>query len=86
MKNNDDNTLLSKSIKEQQILRNDERFISINEKASNSVSKIMNYILVALLFSSAYIRNFTVLFVISILIIIKLVLTLFYFYYYNKKI
>lgn len=50
MKSKNFGTLLSKSAREQEILMKDERNISINEKATYSASKIMNYIFIGLLF------------------------------------
>lgn len=86
MKSKDNNNLLSKSVKEQKIIMNDERFIGINEKTSHSVSNIMNLVLIALLFiTGVVIKDFTCLLIISSIIIIKLILTLIYSYYYNKK-
>lgn len=83
--NNKENGLLSKSLKEQKILMQDERFIQINERVSCSVSKIMNWIFGILLFvTGVAIKNMTALFLISIIIIIKLILTIIYSYYYNK--
>ena len=85
MKFNSDNSFLSKASKEQKILMNDERFIGINEKTSHSVSKIMNWVFIVLLFVTGIsLKNFTALFIISFIIIIKFVLTLCYSYYYNK--
>lgn len=87
MKNNNVKTLFSNSLKEQKTIINDERFITINEKVSHSVSKIMNWILVALLFiTGSILKSFTCLFIISAIIIIKFLLTISYSYYYNKKI
>ena len=83
--NNKENGLLSKSLKEQKILMQDERFIQINERVSCSVSMIMNWIFGILLFvTGVAIKNMTALFLISIIIIIKLILTIIYSYYYNK--
>lgn len=85
MKVNTTADLLSNSAKEQKILMNDERFIEINEKTSHSVSKIMNWLLFALLFvTGAILKNYVTLFIISSIIIVKLILTLMYSYYYNK--
>lgn len=79
-------TLLQTSFKEQQVLLNDERHININEKTSHSVSKIMNWILFALLFiTGVLMKEYTTLFIISVLIIIKLILTLIYTYHYSHK-
>lgn len=85
MKNVKGDSLLSKSLKEQKILMQDERFIQINEKVACSVSKIMNWILIALLFiTGVTIKNYTALFIVSIIIIIKFILTIIFSYYYNK--
>lgn len=87
MKDNNAKTLFSNSVKEQKILLNDERFTTINEKVSHSVSKVMNWLLVALLFITGSIfKNFTCLFIISAIVILKFLLTIIYSYYYNKKI
>lgn len=87
MKNNNINTLIYKSVKEQEILMKDERNIQINEKSSYAVSKVMNYILIGLLFlSGVFMKDFTWLFIISIVIIIKFILTIGYSIYYNKTI
>lgn len=85
MKNVKGDSLLSKSLKEQKIFMQDERFIQINEKVACSVSKIMNWIFVILLFVTGLaMKNMTALFLISIIIIIKFILTIIYSYYYNK--
>lgn len=85
MKNNKD--FLKKSFKEQQIILNDERQINIHEKTSHSVSKLMNIILIALLFiTGTLMKDYVSLFIVSIVTIIKLVLTIIYSYYYSRKI
>lgn len=85
MKVNTAADLLSNSAKEQKILMNDERFIEINEKTSHTVSKIMNWLLFALLFiTGAIMKNYAALFIISSIIIVKFILTLACSYYYNK--
>lgn len=85
MKNNKD--FLKKSFKEQQIILNDERHLNIHEKTSHSVSKMMNLILIALLFiTGTLMKDYISLFIVSIVIIIKLVLTIIYSYYYSRNI
>lgn len=87
MTNNSNEGLLKRSFKEQQIILNDERHLSINEKVAYSVSKIMSWILFALLFiTGAIMKDYTALFIVSMLTIIKLILTIIYSYYYSRKI
>lgn len=86
MKNSNNESLIKRSFKEQQIILNDERHLNINEKTSHSVSKVMSWIMVALLFiTGVVIKNYTCLFIISVLTIIKLILTVIYSYYYSHK-
>lgn len=87
MKSKNTDNLIYKSAREQQILMNDERNIRINEKVAYSVSKIMSYIFIGLLFiTGGFMKDFTCLFIISIVIIIKFILTMIYLRYYNKTI
>lgn len=78
--------LFQKSFNTQQVLLKDERHLSINEKTSTSVSKIMNWLMILLLFfTGVVIKNTLCLLLISLLTIIKLILTIFYSYYYSHK-
>lgn len=87
MKSEGVRSLLCNSAKEQKVLMNDERFLTINEKVSHSVSKIMNWILIALLFITAVLmKSYIGWAIISGIIVTKFVLTLIYVYYYNRKI
>lgn len=79
--------ILFKSINEQEILMGDERFISINEKTSYSVSKAINWLLIALLFiTGAMMKNYTSVFIVALIIIAKFTLTIIYSFYYSNKI
>lgn len=72
-------------LKEQEIIMKDERFIQINEKAAFKVSKIMDWILIGLLFfAGVYMKDMTNLFIVSIIVVVKFTLTLIYSRYYSK--
>ncbi|MGL4374702.1 MAG: hypothetical protein ACRCS6_12990 [Turicibacter sp.] len=87
MLKNTGNTVNSKIAKEMKLLEKDERLVQIREKTAHSVSQIMNYILLALLWTTAvFMKNMTCLFIISILITIKFTLTLIYTLHYNKTV
>ncbi|MEG2016964.1 MAG: hypothetical protein RR128_00730 [Clostridium sp.] len=87
MKKDNNEGFIIKSFKEQQIILKDERHININEKTSEAVSKIMNWIFIALLFITGVVmKNYTCLFMVSIIIIAKTILTIGYSYYYSHKI
>lgn len=87
MKKDNKEGFIIKSFKEQQIILKDERHININEKTSEAVSKVMNWIFLALLFITGVImKDYICLLMVSIIIIIKTILTIGYSYYYSQKI